>query len=405
MPLYLKIALKYLFSIRSKSLSFMTFISILGITLGVSALLITLSVMSGFAYGLKSKIVENNPHMLILKTGGEISLKEYSQIKEKLKNIKDIYDLEPIIYRQAVAKKENTISPVFVKGILPQKEKNISGLNKKLKYGDFSLLNKTGYAVLGIDLAFTLDVWIGDKIVVMSPFGKRTPFGFVPKTKVFTVAGITDFGVYEINSTFIAVNLLDAQYLFNLKDRITGIQVALKDPFKADEIKKEIILNLSSDYIVKSWIDINRTLFQALQLEKLGMFLVLTLIVLVASFNISSLLITKSREKKKDIAILKTIGATNSFIKKVFIWQGLIIGIIGTVIGLFIGLSVIFLADKYHLIKLNPEVYMIEYLPLKISGYEILAVVVAALLISFLSSYFPARFASKEIPANILRYE
>lgn len=405
MPLYIKLALKYLFSIRSKALSFMTFISIIGITVGVSALLITLAVMSGFEYGLKSKITENNPHILILKLGSNIPINEYPALAEKIKSVKQVKALEPIIYNQAVAKKGNTITPVFVKGILPEKDKNVSGVINRLIAGDFSLLEKNGFSIIGSDLAFILNVWVGDKIIIFSPYGKKTPFGYVPKTKVFKIAGIVDFGVYELNSTFVAVNLTDAQKLFNLKDHITGIQIRLKDPFNADKAKEQLTKILPDNYIVKSWIDINRSLFQALQLEKLGMFLVLTLIVLVASFNIASLLITKAREKRKEIAILKTIGATNTFILKIFIWQGIIIGSIGILLGLTIGLSTIFFVDKYQLIKLNPDVYMISYLPLKISTIEIFAVVISAIIISFISSFIPAKMASKEIPVDVLRYE
>jgi len=367
--------------------------------------LITLAVMSGFEYGLKTKIVDNNPHILVLKLGGYIDSQELPLLEEKLNQIKDIQAIEPIIYTQAVAKKKNNITPVFVKGIIPQKEKQVSHLDKKIIAGDFSLLEKTGFAVIGSDLAFILDVWIGDKINIFSPYGKRTPFGYVPKTKTFQISAIADFGVYELNSTFVAINLLDAQQLFNLENRFTGIQLRLKNPMQADTVKQKLLSILPSQYIIKSWIDINRSLFQALQLEKFGMFLVLTLIVLVASFNISSLLITKSREKRKEIAILKTLGATNSFILKIFIWQGIIIGMIGITLGLILGITTIFVADHYHLIKLNPEVYMIEYLPLKISLEESIAVVVSALVISFLSSLIPAKMASKEIPVEILRYE
>ena len=383
----------------------MTVISIVGITVGVAALLITISVMSGFQYGLKSKIVETNPHVLVFKIGGSVSSDEYSAIEKEIKTVKGIIDTQPIIYSQAVAKKEETITPVFIKGVLPDKEIKISKINRRLVAGDFLLLKQSGFAVIGSDLAFILDAWIGDKITVLSPYGKRTPFGYVPKMKVFKVAGVVDFGVYELNSSFFAVNITDAQFLFNMEGSYTGIQLLLKEPFEADKIKEKLTETLPEEFIIKTWIDINKSLFQALQLEKLGMFLVLTLIVLVASFNISSLLITKSREKRKDIAILKTVGADNNFIMKVFLWQGLIIGITGIFIGMIFGLSVIYTVDTFKLVKLNPDVYMISYLPLKISGLDILSVVTAAFFISFISSVIPAKIASKETPTEILRYE
>ncbi|WP_457626899.1 FtsX-like permease family protein, partial [Persephonella sp.] len=201
------------------------------------------------------------------------------------------------------------------------------------------------------------------------------------------------------------MKLKEAQKFFDMKDAVTGIQLKLEDPYRADIVKKELQERISYPYIIRSWMDLNKSLFQALQLEKLAMFLVIALIVLVASFNVSSLLITKAREKRKDIAILKTVGADSGFILKVFLWQGMLIGIAGTVVGTVIGFSVIYFADTYHLVKLNPEVYMIDYLPLKISLLDITAVFVSSLLICFVSSILPAFFASREVPAEVLRYE
>ncbi len=404
MPLYIKIAVKYLFSLKSKALSFMTIISLVGITVGVSALLVTLSVMSGFQYGLKEKLLETNPHILIMKMGQNFS--NYQEIIDKyLKNFSDVVDYEPFIYINAIASKDSFMTPVIVRGIIPEKDKKIMKTDKKLIAGNYEKLKLGNYVILGKDAALTLNVWVGDSINLLSPFGKKTPIGFVPKIKKVFVAGIVSFGIYEIDSTYVAMNLKSAQSFFDMGNSVTGIQLKIKNPYSADDIKNRLQLILPSDLIVRSWIDLNRSLFQALQLEKLGMFLVLALIVLVASFNISSLLITKAREKRKDIAIFKTIGADNSFILKTFLWQGMIIGILGTFLGTLIGLSVINIADYYHLIRLNPEVYLIEYLPLKISIGEVLAVVVSSLVICFISSIFPAKAASKEIPAEVLRYE
>ncbi len=404
MPLYIKIAVKYLFSLKSKALSFMTIISLVGIVVGVSALLVTLSVMSGFQYGLKEKLLETNPHILIMKMGQNFY--NYREIIDKyIKKVPDVVDYEPFIYINAIASKDSFMTPVVVRGIIPEKDKKIMKIDKKLIAGNYEKLNLDNQVILGKDAALTLNVWVGDSINLLSPFGKKTPIGFVPKIKKVFVAGIVSFGIYEIDSTYVAMNLKSAQEFFDMKNSVTGIQIKVKDPFNADEVKMKLQKILPVDFIVRSWIDLNRSLFQALQLEKLGMFLVLGLIVLVASFNISSLLITKAREKRKDIAIFKTIGADNSFILKTFLWQGMIIGILGTLLGTIIGLVIIHIADYYHLIRLNPEVYLIEYLPLKISTGEILAVVISSLTICFISSIFPARAASKEIPAEVLRYE
>ena len=403
MPLYIKIALKYLLSLKSKALSFMTVISFIGITVGVSALLITLAVMSGFQWGLKEKLLETSPHIVIFKITGKFT--EYKDLYPYFKNIKDIVDYQPFVYSQALASKGGNVKSITIRGVDPDKDKKIMALNTKIIAGNYDDLKKPNHVLIGKDVALSLDVWVGDSFKIMSPFGRKTPLGFIPKIKKVYVAGIVDFGMYEYDSTYVQMPLKEAQKFFDMKDSITGIQIKVKDPFKADIVKKELEKYLSYPYLIRSWMDLNKSLFQALQLEKLAMFMVIALIVLVASFNISSLLITKAREKRKDIAILKTIGADSRFILKVFLWQGLLIGITGTVVGTIIGLTVIYVADTYHLVKLNPEVYMISYLPLKISFIDISAVFVSSLLICFVSSILPAYFASKELPAEVLRYE
>lgn len=403
MPLYIKIALKYLFSLKSKALSFMTVISFIGITVGVSALLITLAVMSGFQWGLKEKLLETSPHIVIFKITGKFT--EYKKLYPYFKDIKEIVDFQPFIYMQALASKGENVKSISIRGVDPEKDKKIMKINQKLIAGNYDDIKKPNYVIIGKDVAASLDVWVGDSFKLMSPFGRKTPIGFLPKIKKVYVAGIVDFGMYEYDSTYVQMKLSESQKFFDMKNAVTGIQLKVKDPFKADIVKKKLQKYISYPYIIRSWIDLNKSLFQALQLEKLAMFMVIALIVLVASFNISSLLITKAREKRKDIAILKTIGANNNFILKVFLWQGMLIGIAGTLFGTTVGLTAIYIGDKYHLVKLNPEVYMISYLPLKISMWDISAVFLSSLLICFISSILPAYFASKEIPAEVLRYE
>ncbi len=402
MPLYIKIAIRYLFSLKSKILSFMTVISIVGITVGVAALLITLAVMSGFLWGIKEKLLETTPQVVIFKITGKFN--EYREFDDIFSDIPEIVDWEPFVYSQALASREKSVQAITVRGFIPEKDKKIMGLDKKIILGKYDL-SSDNKVIIGKDLAFALDVSVGDTINIMSPFGRKTPLGFLPKIKKVKVTGILEFGIFEYDSTFVGMNLKAAQRFFDLGDSVTGIQLKIKDPYLADTVKKKLQEKLSYPYVVRTWMDMNKSLFQALELEKFAMFLVLALIVLVASFNVSSLLITKAREKRKDIAILKTIGADNSFIQKIFLWQGLIIGIIGTSLGLLIGLTAIYIADTYHLVKLNPEVYMISYLPLKINAVDIISVALASMVICFISSIIPARMSSKEVPAEVLRYE
>ncbi|RMA96181.1 ABC transporter permease [Hydrogenothermus marinus] len=405
MPLYIKIALRYLFSLKSKALSFMSIISLIGIVVGVSALLVTLAVMNGFQYGLKKKILETTPQVIIMKLANSFWEEDYEKLQNKLKKIEDIKNFQPFIYSQALASVGSTVQSIFVRGVYPDKDKKIMKTNTKIIKGSYDSIKNPKTVLIGKDLALILGVDVGDKITLISPYGRKTAIGYIPKVMKVKIGGIVNFGLYEYDSSYVQMNIKDAQKFLDYQDRITGIQLNLKDPYKADIVKKKLEEILDPIYIVKTWIDMNKTLFQALQLEELAMFLVIALIVLVASFNISSLLITKSREKRKDIAILKTIGANNRFILKIFLWQGMIIGIVGTIIGLIIGLTIIYIGDTYHLVKLNPEVYMMEYLPLKINIFHILAVSISSLVICFISSIIPSYFASKEIPAKILRYE
>ncbi len=403
MPLTVQIALKYLLSLRSKALSFMTVISFVGITVGVSALLITLAVMSGFQWGLKEKILETSPHIVIFKITGKFT--EYKTLYEYFADNKEIVAYQPFIFSQALASKGGNVKSVNIRGVNPDKDKNIMKLNEKVIAGSYDSLKKPNYVLIGKDVAAALDLWVGDSFNLMSPFGRKTPLGFLPKVKKVYVGGIVEFGMYEYDSTFVQMKLKEAQKFFDMGDSVTGIQLKLKDPYRADLVKKELSKYISYPYIIRSWTDLNKSLFQALQLEKLAMFLVIALIVLVASFNVSSLLITKAREKRKDIAILKTVGADSSFILKVFLWQGMLIGIAGTLSGTLIGAGIIYITDTYHLVKLNPEVYMIDYLPLKTSLFDMLSVFISSLLICFASSIIPAYFASKDVPAEVLRYE
>ncbi len=401
MPLYLKIALRYLFSTKSKLLSFMSIISIVGIALGVAALIITMAVMGGFMYGVKSKLLETAPHTIIVKADSKFQ--EYQEVVQKIKDVEGVIDYEPFVYSQAIAGKSSNLIPVYVRGVIPEKDKNFMTLDRKIISGRYDLTDDK--IILGKDVALALNVWVGDSINIMSPVGRKTPLGFLPKLKEFKVAGIVEFGIYEYDSTFVCMSLENAQSFFDLNGAITGIQLKIKDPFNPSLVKEKLEKRLDFPYIVRSWTDMNKSLFQALQLEKFAMFLVIALIVVVASFNISSLIATKSREKRKEIAILKTIGADSNFIKKIFISQGLIIGFIGTTLGLIIGLSVVYIGDTFHLVKLNPEVYLINYLPMKISILEVFIIALSSMFICFLSSLFPAISASKEVPAEVLRYD
>ncbi|MGC9006341.1 MAG: FtsX-like permease family protein [Sulfurihydrogenibium sp.] len=401
LPLYIKISLRYLFSVKSNLLSFMTIVSIIGITLGVAALIVTLSVMNGFMFGLKSKLLETAPQIMILKADENFTTSE--DVFNKLKKYPEVLDYQPFVYNQAILSKDSQVVPVYVRGVDPQKDLNFMNLKNKLILGEYNLSDNC--VILGKDLAFMLSATVNDQLNLLSPVGRKTPLGYLPKIKPVRVCGIVDLGIYEYNSTFVATNIKFAQEFFDMKDNITGIQLKLRDPFKADVVKEKLEKDIQYPYVLKSWMDMNKSLFQALQLEKFAMFLVITLIVVVASFNIASLISTKSREKRKEIAILRTLGADRSFITKVFLFQGIFIGVIGSFIGTVLGLAIVFIGDTYKVVKLNPEVYLIDHLPLKISSLEVFIIFMASMFICFVSSIFPAITASKESISEVLRYE
>lgn len=405
MPLYIQIAFRYLLSIRSEALSFMALISLLGVIVGVSALLITLSVMSGFQYGLKEKILQTTPQVIILKITNKFFDYEADSLMQRLGNIPHVEDFGYFVYSQALASVGSSVESIFIRGVNPEKEKKIMKLDKFIIDGSFDSIKNDKTVIIGKDLAIALGVSVGDKIKLISPFGRKTALGYIPKILKVKIGAIAYFGMYNFDSSFVKMNIKTAQMLLDMKNQITGIQLLLTEPYKAEEVSSYLEEKLDFPYMVRTWIDINKSLFQALEFEKLAMFLVIALIVLVASFNISSLLIAKSREKRKDIAILKTIGADNRFILKVFLWQGLIFGIVGTILGVLIGLYIIYVADTYQLVKLNPEVYMMEYLPFKTSVLDVTVVSISSVLICFVSSILPAYFASREIPVQVLRYE
>lgn len=287
MPLYIRIAIRYLMSLKTKALSFMTVISLLGIVVGVAALLITLAVMSGFLWGIKKKILETSPHIVIFKISGNFT--EYREFPEKyLKGISEIVDYQPFVYSQALASKDSTVISVTVRGVPPEKDRRILGIDKKIIAGSYDSIKDDRNVIIGKDVALALNVWIGDSITLTSPFGRKTPLGYIPKVKKVYVGGIIDFGMYEYDSTYIGMNLESAQRFFDMKDSVTGIQLKIDDPYKAALVKSKLEEKIHFPYLVRSWMDLNKSLFQALELEKLAMFLVLALIVLVASFNIST---------------------------------------------------------------------------------------------------------------------
>src|SRR3990172_4718235 len=323
MPYELDIGLRYLKARRKQTfISLITWISIAGVTVGVMALIIVLAVMAGFEEDLRNKILGTNSHIVILEPGSH-GMAQYQGAIDKVEKVDHVISATPFIYSQAMLTSTGSVSGVVIRGIDPLREARVTNLAENLKEGSLTDLEKNngvgGGVIIGQELARNLGISLGEEITIISPLGKMTPIGMVPRMKKFWVAGIFDSGMYEYDTGLAFISLKNAQNFFNMGDRVTGIEVKVDDIYKADKIANNIQKLLGVPYWVRDWMEMNKNLFSALKLEKVVMFVILTLIVLVAAFNIISTLIMVVMEKGKDIAILKSMGATNKSIMKIFV--------------------------------------------------------------------------------------
>ncbi|RPI35625.1 MAG: lipoprotein-releasing ABC transporter permease subunit [Nitrospiraceae bacterium] len=407
LPYQIFIALRYMKSKKKyRGVSVTTAISIGGVAVGVMALLVVLSVMSGFHQDLQKKILGANAHIIIRDYKGAIQ--DYEKAAEKLKGEKNIMSYAPFVLGQVMVSSGNRTHGVFMRGINAGTESKTTDILAHIKDGDFKRLAEEGEIpgiILGKELASSLGVFINDKINIVSPLGEIGPMGMLPKVRQFRVVAIFEIGMFEYDSSLVLTNIKAAQDFFDLGNAISGIEVRLNDIYKAPEIKKDLQTKLGFPYYVMDWMQMNKNLFSALKLEKFAMFVILVLIVLVASFNIISNLIMNVIEKSREIAILKALGATNRGIMAIFIFQGLFIGFTGTAIGVAGGYLLGYLLNTYQIIKLPADVYYLSHLPVKMSLFDFVTVSLSAITITFLATIYPAWQAAKLDPVEPLRYE
>ncbi len=387
------ISTRYLTARNKESfISLISTISVLGVAIGVMALIVVLAVMTGFDNDLKDKIIGTNAHILIEKADG---INDYPRIKETLSKIKGVANSAPYVNGRLFLLEGNRFLTLAVRGINSAEEQNVTKIKEYMVAGS---LNLSGNDVLiGRELSNYLGLGVGETISLVYPTQKAA--------HQFKVRGIFNSGMYDYDMNLIFVDIKEAQNIFGLKDVITGVALKLEDIYKADTVKGEIFKNLGFSYITRTWMEVNRNFFAALRLEKVTMFIILTLIVLVASFNIISTLIVIVTSKVKDIGILKSIGVSSRGIKKIFTLEGLAIGISGTFLGVVSGVALCLLLKKYQFIQLPQEIYYINRLPVSLQWQDIGVIVAAAILISFLSTIYPASKAAKLNPVEALRYE
>ncbi|MFA5779675.1 MAG: lipoprotein-releasing ABC transporter permease subunit [Elusimicrobiota bacterium] len=393
------IALRYFWATRKKFFSaLLTVISISGIAVGVAALIITISVMNGFQTDIKEKILSLSPHITIF-SDSEIP----SKLSEETLKMDGVLDTSKFLYGQMILRKGKNATGVAVKGIIPQDEKKIISIEKILKNKNIGVLReKTVF--IGIELSKNLLVSAGDEIILVSPFGQTSAFGIMPRMEKFTVSDIFDSGMYEYDSSLVYMNFSDANRLLG-SESIRGLEIKTDNIFNADKTASAIKNKLGLGYTVKSWNEMNKNLFSALKLEKFVMFLILTLIIIVATFNIISLLLVTTVEKIHSIGVLKAIGTQQVSIMKIFLYLGFIIGTIGTAAGTILGILISFILKKYKFIKLPADVYYIDKLPVKIVFSDIILIIFVSIIITLLAAIYPAWKASRIEPCEAIRYE
>lgn len=418
------IGLRYLKAKKKATfVSVITLISILGITVGVTALIIVMSVMTGFEEDLKQKILGINAHVVVTELGG--SMDDYARITAKVKEGKDVIGASPFIYRQAMLSTKGGVVGVIVRGLDPESVGEVTELPSRIKAGSLDGLRpnfKEAAAkgelpgiVLGSELARGLGVWTDDELNIVAPMSSAGGglSATTPRMARFQVAGIFELGMYEYDTNLAFISIENAQSFFRLGKSVTGIEVKVADAYHANETKMELQKALGALFPVRSWEDMNKNLFSALKLEKVAMFIILLLIILVAALNIISTLIMVVMQKGKDIAILKSLGATSGSIMKIFMIEGVIIGLVGTLLGTLIGVSaalniqgIMGLIERTFNFKiLPPSVYYIDSFPSKVEPGVVLTIVIASLVISFLATIYPSWKASKSDPVEGLRYE
>ena len=407
LPYQFFIAFRYLKTKKKqKGISVNTLISTGGVAVGVMALLVVLSVMSGFHEDLQKKILGVNAHVVVLNYKG--AMPEYKNVIDRVKVDKEIVSAAPFIMGQVMASYGKRAHGVFLRGIDAESEMKTTDIGRFMKEGSLENLtarNESPGIIIGKELASSIGAFKGDVISILSPVGKIGPLGMLPKVRQFRVVGIFEVGMFEYDSNLVLTDLRTAQEFFDMKDEVTGVQLRLADIYKAPVVRERIHKQLEFPFYAKDWMQMNRNLFSALKLEKFAMFVILILIILVASFNIVSTLIMNVMEKKREIAILKAMGATDKSIMSIFMLQGLFIGLLGTVIGIAGGYLLCYVLNTYQIIKLPADVYYLSHLPVKTKFSDFVAVSLSAVGISFLATIYPAWQAAKVNPVEPLRYE
>lgn len=412
LPYEIFVGLRYLRAKRrTRTISLNTFISITGITLGVAALIGTLGIMTGFKEDMQAKILGTTSHVVVQPRGKQ-TMAGYAEVIRQVENVPGVVAATPYVYQQVLLTSKTGVRGIVLRGIDPDKEPEVTEITKNVKSGTVQDLAvpaasaQTGPKpgiILGKELARRLGVVVGSRINVVSPVGPISALGMTPKIRPFRVVGLFESGMYEYDASLAYISLAEAQRFFSLGETTTGIEVKVEDVFAADAVAKRIDARLGTGYMARDWMLLNRNLFSALRLEKTMMFLLLVLITLVASFNIVGTLTMIVNEKQREIAILKAMGATPQAIMRIFMLNGVVIGLTGTAIGIPLGYTFLYLIENYF--TFDQTVYFLSSIPVHVKALDVFMVAFSAILISFAATLYPSWQAAKLAPVSALRYE
>jgi lipoprotein-releasing system permease protein len=405
MKFELLVAVRYLKAKRKQAvISLITVISIIGVAAGVASLIIALAINAGFRADLTKKLLGAQPHVTLQSRDRPRGITDYMRIVNEVQQDPDVVAAAPAVYQIVLLTSSAGNKGVEMKGTIPEMEGRMSALSDNMVEG--SLKDFHGDSVIiGKELAKTLGTFKGDHLQIITAETRMTPLGELPRSRVVEVVGLFSSGLYDYDSGWIYVPLPTVQQLLGLGDLAQVVDVKVKDIDQANVIGQRLVKKLGEEYDFTDWMSLNQSILQALRLERVVMFITIGLIVLVAALNIVSTLIMMVLEKTRDIAILLSMGATAENIRRIFILQGVIIGVVGTIFGVIIGQVVSHIADKYHLINLAPDVYTIAYVPFRAAPLDSVIVAASAILISFLATLYPSAAASKLQPVEALRYE
>jgi len=412
-PLELFIGLRYTRAKRRNHfISFIALTSMLGIVLGVMALITVLSVMNGFEKELRNRILGVVAHATVSESNGIV--RDWSALQSTLAKEPHVLGAAPYIDGEGMLSGSQGVSGTLIRGVQPDEESGVSDIGAKMVAGELANLHPGGFGiVLGKELALRLGAWLGDKVTLVTPQATVTPAGILPRLKRFTVVGIFEVGMYEYDNGLALLNLRDAATLFRLGNGVSGIRLKLDDLLRAPAIARDLSRRLPPGYVISDWTQQHVNFFRAVQMEKTVMFVILLLIVAVAAFNIVSTLVMMVRDKEADIAVLRTLGATPRSIMTIFIVQGSVIGIVGTLLG---GIAGVLLAlnvetivpmieHLFHVEFLSADVYYISELPSDLEWPDVVRICGVSLVLSLVATLYPAWRAARTQPAEALRYE